>query len=139
LKIRSFSEEYTELLIELWTEAGLIKPWNDPYKDILRKMDEDPSMFFIGLNEKELIASCMVGYDGHRGWMYYLAVKKKHRNKGYAKQLVNYAEQVLKDQGCPKVELMVREDNTDVIDFYSIVGYNVETVKVMSKRLIPDN
>ncbi len=138
LDIQPFSPAHTDDVVELWQEIDLIRPWNDPVKDIQRKMDEDPNTFYIGLIDGEVVASCMAGYDGHRGWIYYLAVKVKYQKRGFAKALIIHAENELKKLGCPKIELMVREDNTDVIRFYKRLDYKDDPVIVLSKRLIED-
>lgn len=138
MKIRTYQTKDEEKLIFLWNLCHLTVPWNDPKKDINRKMDENPDLFFVGEIEEQLIASCMAGYDGHRGWIYYLAVHPEYRNKGWARKIVMFAEGRLKSIGCPKVNLMVRDTNTAVIDFYKNIGYADDPVCVLSKRLEND-
>lgn len=136
--IRTFRPDDQSELIELWRECGLIVPWNNPVTDIERKLSASPELFFVGLLEHELIASCMAGYDGHRGWIYFLAVKTARQQKGFASKMVAHAESELKRLGCPKVELMVRKTNQEIISFYQHIGYDTDPVTVLSKRLIED-
>lgn len=137
--IRTYQSEDEFDVISLWQDCGLIVPWNDPRTDIARKQSDSPDLFFIGTLDGEVIASCMAGYDGHRGWMYYLAVKNSHQGKGYASMLVRHIESALIERGCPKVELMVRKTNESVISFYESIGYSFDPVIVLSKRLIEDS
>ena len=137
--IRTFQADDRAEVISLWRDCGLIVPWNDPGADIARKQSDSPDLFFIGEVDGELIASCMAGYDGHRGWIYYLAVKRSRQGKGYAAKLVAKAESELMQRGCPKIDLMVRKTNDNVISFYESIGYSVDPVVVLSKRLVEDN
>jgi ribosomal protein S18 acetylase RimI-like enzyme len=92
----------------------------------------------VGVLDGELIASCMAGYDGHRGWIYFLAVKSAHQRQGFASRMIDHAESELIKLDCPKVELMVRKSNNNIISFYQSVGYDTDPVTVLSKRLIKD-
>lgn len=125
-------------VINLWRVCNLLRPWNNPWQDIARKLAEDPSLFFVAEQNGRVIGSCLAGYDGHRGWIYYLAVHPDCRGNGLATKLMQHAEIALQDQGCPKVELMVRSTNVAVLDFYSRIGYEQEPVVVLSKRLLDD-
>lgn len=136
--IRTFSSGDEPDVIDLWRQCGLIVPWNNPETDIQRKLSTSPDLFYVGLLDDELIASCMAGYDGHRGWIYFLAVKRACQRKGFASMLVDHAESELIKLGCPKVELMVRKTNQNVISFYQSAGYDIDPVMVLSKRLIQD-
>ena len=136
--IRTFSSGDEPDVIDLWRQCGLIVPWNNPETDIQRKLSTSPDLFYVGLLDDELIASCMAGYDGHRGWIYFLAVKAACQRKGFASMLVDHAESELIKLGCPKVELMVRKTNENVISFYQSAGYDIDPVMVLSKRLIED-
>ena len=136
--IRTYRPDDAKAVIDLWKECGLIVPWNNPATDINRKCADSPQMFFIGELENELAASCMAGYDGHRGWIYFLAVKHSQRGKGLASRLVDHVEKELIELGCPKVELMVRKNNGGVIAFYKSIGFDPDPVIVLSKRLIED-
>lgn len=97
-----------------------------------------PPSFFVGEVKSRLVASCMAGYDGHRGWIYYLAVEKGSQGQGYGRELIEHCESELRRRGCPKVELMVRDSNTGIIDFYKKLDYRMEPVKILGKRLITD-
>ncbi len=135
MKIRNYKPEDKQQIISLWTECGLVVAWNDPAKDIERKCNENPELFFVGVLNNTIIGSCMAGYDGHRGWIYYLAVDPKFQKKAFGRQLVEHAQSVLNSIGCPKINLMVRKTNKNVINFYKALGYNDDPVVVLSKRL----
>ena len=126
-------------MIELWRQCGLIVPWNNPLTDIARKTEDSPELFFTGKIAGRLVASCMAGYDGHRGWIYFLAVQPSRQRSGLAARLVEHAESCLIELGCPKVELMVRESNLEVMAFYQAIGYQLDPVRVLSKRLLQDD
>lgn len=140
--IRAFSPADAEAVVALWHECGLVRAWNDPYKDIARKLSEQPELFLVigaGGEEGVVVASAMVGFDGHRGWVYYLAVAPGMQRQSLGRALMARAEQLLIERGCPKLMLMVRSSNAAVIDFYRELDYSEETVVVMGKRLIPDH
>ncbi|MBC8402469.1 MAG: GNAT family acetyltransferase [Candidatus Marinimicrobia bacterium] len=139
VKIRKFHPADAPAVIDLWRRCELVVPWNDPRRDINRKLADSPDLFFVGENNERLLVSCMAGYDGHRGWIYYLAVDPDFRRRGLAAQLMQHAEAVLKLRGCPKIDLMVRDTNQPVIDFYHRIGYKKDPVLVLSKRLINDD
>ena len=138
LVYRAYRDEDEAGVIELWRRCGLIRPWNDPRADIRRKIADSHELFFIGEQDGMPVASCMAGYDGHRGWIYYLAVAPELRRRGIAARLVAIAEAELRRLGCPKIDLMVRDTNPEVIAFYRALGYGDDPVVVMSKRLIDD-
>ena len=140
--IRAFLPADAEAVVALWHECGLVRAWNDPYKDIARKLSEQPELFLVacaGSEEGVVVASAMVGFDGHRGWVYYLAVAPGMQRQSLGRAMMARAEQLLIERGCPKLMLMVRSSNAAVIDFYRELGYGEETVVVMGKRLIPDH
>ena len=138
MRIRGFARADTEPIIELWKACGLVRPWNDPRKDIQRKLTVQPELFLIGETDGAVVATAMVGFDGHRGWVSYLAVSEAHRSRGYAAELMAEGERLLVVMGCPKVMLMVRAENASVVDLYEHLGYETERTVVMGKRLIPD-
>lgn len=138
MPLRPFTVADTEAVISLWTEVGLVRPWNDPRRDIQRKLTTQPELFLVIDEGSQVIATAMVGYDGHRGWVYYLAVAPDRRGKGHARALMAEAERLLIERGCPKIMLMVRADNDTVIGMYEGLGYATESTVVMGKRLIPD-
>lgn len=138
LKIRNYRADDELAVIHLWQQCGLIVPWNNPHADIARKCDDTPELFFVGSMGSRIVASCMAGFDGHRGWIYYLAVDESLRRQGIGRKLVRHAETELLDRGCPKINLMVRNTNQSVIDCYQSLGYGTDPVVVLSKRLIED-
>lgn len=136
--IRTFLPDDASDVINLWRQCGLIVPWNNPETDIQRKLSTSPDLFYVGVLDDKPIASCMAGYDGHRGWIYFLAVKDAYQRKGFASRLIDHVEAELIALGCPKVELMVRKTNQNVMSFYESAGYETDPVTVLSKRLIKD-
>jgi ribosomal protein S18 acetylase RimI-like enzyme len=136
--IAGYSSDDEADIIVLWQECGLVVPWNNPLSDIARKMADSPELFFTGKIDGRLVASCMAGYDGHRGWIYFLAVAKSQRRNGLAAKLVAHVEVKLLELGCPKLELMVRDKNREVIAFYEAIGFGLDPVRVLSKRLSDD-
>lgn len=134
LTIRAFQPEDEEAVLCLWNQCGLIVPQNNPKKDIARKIKVNPELFLVGLYRSNLIATCMAGYEGHRGWINYLAVAPAMRRKGIATRLMTAAEKQLKRIGCPKINLQVRTSNNAVIDFYASIGFQDDDVLGMGKR-----
>lgn len=137
--IRVFDSADTEAVIDLWNRSGLLRPWNDPQLDILRKQAVGAELFLVGVLDHNVVAAVMGGYDGHRGWMNYLAVDPQCRKSGCGKAIVTALESRLKAVGCAKVNLQVRTDNTSVIEFYKRLGYSVDEVTSFGKRLIVDS
>ena len=121
----------------LWTESGLTRPWNDPSADFERALQGATSAVLGLKHNNVLIGTVMVGNDGHRGWMYYLAVDKAHQHSGIATQLVRAAEEWLLERGAVKVQLMVRNDNESAMNFYDHIDYEKNDVTVLSRRLVP--
>ena len=139
MKIRSFKQEDKEAVIILWRNCGLVVPQNNPEQDIERKLKVNPEWFLVGEIEGKIIASCMAGYDGHRGWIYYLAIAPGFQRKGFAGQMMQRAEELLKAAGCPKINLQVRETNLKVIEFYKSNEFTNDKVISFGKRLKIDN
>jgi ribosomal protein S18 acetylase RimI-like enzyme len=138
VRIRAFQPADEAAVVALWKECGLTRPWNDPHKDIARKLTEQPELFLVGAIGNEVVASVMVGFDGHRGWAYYLAVAERHRKRAYGRALMHEAERLLIERGCPKINLQVRSSNPGVIEFYRKLGYSHDQTVSLGKRLIPD-
>jgi len=138
MRVRPYRSTDISAVVALWKECGLTRPWNDPVKDITRKLGVQPEWFLVGTEGDELIASVMAGYDGHRGWVNYLAVAPVHRGHGHGKQLMQRVEQLLLGAGVPKINLLVRSTNADVIEFYRRLGYAQDDAVRLGKRLIPD-
>ena len=139
LIIRSYRKSEKEDVIQLWEKCKLVVPWNDPQSDIERKLSVQSELFLIGIAQDNIIATAMVGYEGHRGWVNYLAVEPKYRRQGFGKQMMDEAEHRLLKLGCPKLQVQVRTTNSGVIEFYKKLGYRINDVVNIGKRLIPDN
>jgi len=136
--IRPYCPDDEASVVALWLACGLVVPQNDPRGDIRRKLRVNPECFLVGEIAGEVVATCMAGYEGHRGWINYLAVAPAHRRRGLGTQLVREAERLLRTAGCPKINLQIRTSNTDVIDFYKALGFTVDDVVSLGKRLEPD-
>ena len=138
LLIRGFQESDELSLVSLWNACKITVPWNNPYKDITRKLKVQAELLLVGFMEDKLIASVMVGYDGHRGWINYFSVHPDFQGRGYGKQLMDNVENVLRDLGCPKINLQIREGNDKVLSFYHKLGFVEEMRISMGKRLEND-
>jgi ribosomal protein S18 acetylase RimI-like enzyme len=125
-------------VIDLWIQCNLVVPANNPEKDIERKLAVNPELFLVGIMDDTLVATCMAGYDGHRGWINYLAVAPQYRRQGIATRIIKAAERFLVSAGCPKINLQVRTSNMAVIQFYKSVGYSNDDVVSLGKRLVSD-
>jgi len=139
MDIRAFEEKYKDEVIELWRECNLVVPQNDPAKDIERKLKIDPDLFLVGLIDEKVVATVMGGYEGHRGWINYLAVKPSQQRKGHGQAIMQAVESLIKQKGCPKINLQVRATNEAVIKFYSAIGYGNDNVVGLGKRLEYDS
>ena len=138
MKIRVFSIADQAAVIDLWQRCDLVRPWNDPHKDIQRKLGTQPELFFVGEIDGQLVATIMAGFDGHRGWVNYLAVSPERRKEGLGRLLMRHVEAALEVRGCPKLNLQVRTTNQAVLEFYQRIGYAQDDVVSLGKRLIPD-
>lgn len=138
LEIRPYLPHDEVGVIALWQRCNLLSPANNPREDIARKLRVNPDLFFVGLLKEALVATCMAGYEGHRGWINYLAVEPDYRQQGLASQIMTQAEDALKALGCPKINLQVRSTNTTVIAFYESLGFSIDPVTSMGKRLMLD-
>jgi len=156
--ITTFEPGDTEAVVDLWQRCDLVRSWNDPHKDIERKLKDSPELFFVMLDtgvdqasaqaqtkaqtqpeqQRRIIAAAMAGYEGHRGWVNYLAVDPELRRASLGRKLMEHIEQELLKRGCPKINLQVRETNKDVLAFYASIGYQVDAAVSLGKRLIPD-
>jgi len=139
IEIRPFEPRDEEAVVQLWTDCGLVVPWNNPHRDIQRKLKVQADMFLVACLDVKVIASVMAGYDGHRGWINYLAVHPQHRRAGIAKRMMDEAEGLLRAIGCPKINLQVRSTNAAVIEFYKHIGFETDDVVSLGKRLQPDD
>ena len=138
MNVRPYSTHDKAAVIELWQKCNLTRPWNNPELDIKRKLQVNPELFLVGLSSKKIVASVMGGYDGHRGWVYYLAVDPEYQNMDFGKHMMKAIEEKLLAVGCPKANLMVRTDNLLAVGFYEKIGYKTDDVINMGKRLIED-
>ena len=138
MNIRTFQPADEAAVVALWHECKLTRPWNDPHKDISRKLAMQPELFLVGTADGALIASVMAGYEGHRGWVNYLAVAPRHRGRGFGRALVEHVERLLLERGCPKVGLLVRNSNKEAAEFYRRLGYAQDESISLGKRLIAD-
>jgi ribosomal protein S18 acetylase RimI-like enzyme len=136
VEIRSFVESDRDALVDLWRRCNLIRPWNDPDLDIDRKLSLGDGLLLVGHRGRTLVAAVMAGYDGHRGWLNYLAVDADSREVGLGRLLVHEAERRLQELGCPKINLQIRRTNADAIGFYESIGYAADDMISMGKRLI---
>lgn len=137
--IRPYDPVDEPAVIVLWERCDLVRPWNDPRKDIARKLRVDPELFLVGVCDGEVVASVMVGYEGHRGWINYLAVDPRVQRRGFGRALMAEAERVLGARGCPKINLQIRTSNAGATRFYEALGYAVDDVVSMGKRLEADD
>jgi ribosomal protein S18 acetylase RimI-like enzyme len=110
-------------VIVLWQRCGLTRPWNDPASDIARARKGENAAMLVGRDDSGIVASVLVGHNGHRGWVYYVAVDPDCRHKGYGRVVMNAAEHWLRLRGIEKLQLMVRPDNSQVQAFYQSLGY----------------
>lgn len=136
--IRAFRQGDENAVVALWRECGLTRPWNDPARDIARKMTVQPELFLVGLVDDKIVATLMAGYEGHRGWVNYLAVAPQCRRRGFGRVLMQEAEGRLLALGCPKVNIQVRNSNAEALAFYRAIGYAQDEAVSLGKRLIPD-
>ena len=136
--IRQFQETDLDDVIALWETCDLTRPWNSPEIDIFRKVAQKDGLFLLAVKDEQLIATVMGGYDGHRGWVNYLAVHPHDQRNGVATALLQQLEKRLVALGCPKFQLLIRKDNIDVQSFYEQLGYEEIEVVCLGKRLIPD-
>jgi ribosomal protein S18 acetylase RimI-like enzyme len=134
MQIRQFHPDDQAAVIELWRRCDLLRPWNDPKLDIQHKVKQCDGLFLVGIIDGQIMASVMAGYDGHRGWLYLVGVDPAQRRQGFARQLITETERLLRERGCRKINLQVRETNQQVIEFYKRVGYSVDPVLSMGKR-----
>ena len=138
MDIRKFRDQDRKAVISLWQRCGLLVPWNHPDLDIDRKLQVQSELFLVGEIDGEVVATAMGGYEGHRGWINYLAVEPEMRGKGLGRMMMKLIEEGLSGMGCPKINLQVRESNLDVIRFYEKIGYSSDHVIGFGKRLSED-
>ena len=137
--IRPYEAADEAAVIALWHACGLTRAWNDPHRDIARKLTVQPELFLIATTGAGPVATVMVGFDGHRGWVNYLAVAPSHRYQSIGRVLMREAERLLTALGCPKLNLQVRSTNVEVLAFYRALGYAQDDVVSLGQRLIADD
>lgn len=146
--IRSYQPRDQAAVIALWQRCELTRPWNDPAKDIARKLTVQPELFGVvdGVGDPDgtdpgqgrIVGSVMAGFEGHRGWINYLAVDPALRKQGLGRALMDWAERGLRAAGCPKINLQIRTANAPVIAFYRPIGFAQDEVVSFGKRLETD-
>ena len=139
LHIRPYRADDEKAVIDLWTACKLVVPHNNPKKDIARKLRVNPEWFLIGEQDGVVMATCMAGYEGHRGWINYLAVSPGAQRRRIASRMMEEAEGLMRKAGCPKINLQIRSTNVPVIEFYKSLGFKIDEVTSMGKRLEADN
>lgn len=147
MTIRPFAPGDEAGVLALWEECGLVRPWNDPRRDIALKLAFQPQLFFVGETVAAaasaggapgggpLAATCMAGYEGHRGWINYLAVRPDLRGRGLGRAMMSHAETALRALGCPKINLQVRRGNEAALAFYARLGFADDDLVSLGKRL----
>ena len=138
LQIRTYLESDQGAVAALWRECGLVRPWNDPVKDIGRKLRVQRDLFLVATLDGRLVATVMAGYEGHRGWINYLAVARECRGRGFGRRLMDEAEARLRAMGCPKINLQIRRSNAEAVGFYRSLGFTEDDSVSMGKRLVDD-
>ena len=135
LSIRPYEPSDHDAVIALWHTCQLVVPHNDPAADIRTKLAFQPEWFLVAYKGRRLVGTVMVGYEGHRGWINYLAVSPDSRRQGIGRKLMRAAEENLVALGCPKINLQVRRSNQAVIAFYRAIGFTEDDVVSLGKRL----
>ena len=138
--LRPFVPADTDAVVALWEACGLVRPWNDPRRDIERTRTVQPELFLVAEDgDGQVVGAGMAGFDGHRGWVNYLAVRPDLQGSGLGRAFMAEFERLLTAMGCPKLSLQVRAGNERVIGFYESLGYAEDQTVSMGKRLIPDD
>lgn len=135
MTVRPYQEPDESQVVALWRACGLVVPWNDPHAEIRRKLTVQRELFLVGEIDGQIVATVMAGYEGRRGWLNELAVAPDRQQQGLGRQMVETAELALVALGCPKVNLQVRASNHTVIAFYERLGYVVEDIVSLGKRV----
>jgi ribosomal protein S18 acetylase RimI-like enzyme len=136
--IRPYVPDDEAAVIALWQQCELVRPWNNPKRDIERKLKVNPELFLVGLLNGKVTATAMGGYEGHRGWVNYLAVNPAYQRLGFGRMIMQELEKRLLGMGCPKINLQVRHGNNSALEFYSRIGYREDAATSLGKRLIED-
>ncbi len=136
IEIGELAADEADAAVALWQACGLTRPWNDPHADLKLALDTPTATILAGRIDGTLVATVMTGFDGHRGWVYYLAVAPDHQRGGHGAAMMRAAEDWLRGRGVPKLNLMVRGDNAVATGFYQAIGYDRSDVIVLQKFLI---
>jgi ribosomal protein S18 acetylase RimI-like enzyme len=135
LAITAIADADVADVVALWQACGLTRPWNDPAADIALARKGSNAAVLTGRDNGLIVAAVLVGHDGHRGWVYYLAVDPDHRHNGYGRLMMGAAEDWLREHGLEKLQLLVRSDNSQVEDFYQSLGYSTQERVIYAKWL----
>jgi ribosomal protein S18 acetylase RimI-like enzyme len=135
--IREIADDDIAQVIALWHAAGVARPWNDPARDIAFARRDVHSTVLVGVDGDEIIASAMIGEDGHRGWVYYMAIDPSRQRGGLGRLMMQAAEDWLVKRGVWKVQLLVRADNTQAKGFYEQLGYR-DTQSVCLQKILTE-
>lgn len=136
MQIRPYRASDRAAVVDLWQVAGLMVPWNDPLADLATYLNSDQGLLVVAADDADrVVGTAMAGFDGHRGWIYYLAVAPHQRRRGIGQALVRHCEAELARRGCPKVNLMVRATNAEAAGFYRALGYADSDVSTLGRRL----
>jgi ribosomal protein S18 acetylase RimI-like enzyme len=138
LVVRLYDEADEDAVVALWARCDLLRPWNDPRKDIARKLLVQRDLFLVALVDDVVAGTVMAGYEGHRGWIYYLGVDPAHQRRGVGRALMGEAERRLGALGCPKINLNIRHGNQTAMAFYEAIGFTEDAVVSWGKRLERD-
>jgi len=135
MEIAPLRAEHIDAAVALWREAGLTRPWNDPHADLRRALTVPCSTVLAAIEAETLVGTAMVGHDGHRGWVYYLAIAPAAQRQGYGRTMMTACESWLAERGVPKLNIMLRADNPTARGFYATLGYTQDDVIVLSRPL----
>ncbi|AMA59540.1 GNAT family acetyltransferase [Bradyrhizobium sp. CCGE-LA001] len=135
LAIDAIGDADVEDVVALWQRCGLTRPWNDPHADIALARRRDNSTILLGRDDGAIVASVMVGHDGHRGWVYYVAVDPDCQKCGYGRVIMAAAEDWLRRAGIAKLQLLVRRENAQANAFYGSLGFELSTSVMFQKWL----
>ena len=135
LAIAPIEDADVEPVVALWQRCGLTRPWNDPHADIALARRRDKSTVLTGRDGERIVATAMIGHDGHRGWVYYVAVDPDCRNRGHGRIIMTAAEDWLRSAGILKLQLLVRRENAQANAFYQSLGFAKSTSVMFAKWL----
>ena len=138
MTIRSYLNGDENAVVELWRKCNLLRSWNNSKRDIECKVRVGSELYLVGIVNDKAVATVMGGYEGHRGWVYYLAVDPSYQRRGLGRQIMKAVEKKLLAMDCLKINLLIRMDNLVAVKFYQSIGYKIDEVVSMEKRLVED-